>query len=727
MANLFLSVAASASEKPVIHEKILFGFEEDNASKNWETTEGGEIDVVSGPAQKSDSNDSPSGKALHVRLPKNGVLKAKSSVIPNEWTNYSDISFWVYREVAVAKNQQKVAADIRLRVKDGKGYYWRQIEINHSGWKRVSVPLRWFRLGDSRVPGWENVSHLEIIFNDRADLIIDTILVRSERKSGPLVTSDDLQEVAFPGVAEGKVRSAINPDIWIMTNEPDLDLAVLTKHLQLVAARVTKDLSLPKIQEGRCPVLVVFASRQQFQSYPVHLAVKLNAEPILPRSAGFTTDAIGTSYWDPIAREKRPAFTHEFVHSLVERTLGINCRGDWLHEALANHYQLQFHPQPGLAEVVRAGFKKSGIPFSRLCNGMMVSSEHYWRLATLGEMLLTDEKYKSKIPALLAALSQAETTALQPHLENILKCTWDDLERDWKLHCAKQYDAAPDGVPAKDRPVLPPDVEVHGVGLYQPRWDGFSLREVIDWKTFAEVLRESTKTKKGLAWRIWSRLPEEARSVLQDADKSAAVGKRSLQINSDLFKEILKDRRTVSDGFLLVLNDKTFYSPKEIEGLETSKQVQELFLKGPLRTKLDTRLMNRLVLKTVCPKVFRTEPDDPSEVVVEVKTNKPIVLVLTAYHSCNWVVKPGLDAKIAWVIVSGYYQQQVSGVTCPVATVGRYEKSGDYFAGSLSVHDKSSKDFDSYQKKIRELTSHEISSFQGYESYGGVPINVPRK
>lgn len=723
LSAVFLALTAMAGAGAAdLTDKTLFDFEGEKAP-GWEASAGGTAATVPGPKAVAEGADRPAAGALQVKVPKAGWVRSAAGAISEDWTGYSDLTFWVHRTDAVVKDQPRVTGEVRVRAARG-GHYWRRFEVTRPGWQQISLPLRWFRPADSRVPGWDRMSRLEFYFREAADLTIDTVRARADRESGPHPTPDDLREVGFPGSPAGAVRSKIESDLWVLTNAPDLDLDGLTKHLRKVADRVVKDLGLPE-PKGPPPCLMVFANRQQYQAFPVHLAEKLDAEPALPKTEGYSTSGVGTSYWDAVAGSGRPVYTHEFVHSLIEQCLGVGSRGDWLHEGIATYYQLVFHPQLNIGEVVREEFARKGSPRSlpRVCGGSQVPTGRYWQVGTLVEMLMTEERYKPQFAGLLTALCKSESTDLAPHLSKVLGTSWEDLETDWATFCVRRYRGAPAPGEVAGRPELPADTEVHGVGVYQPQTVRFGLGEVRDWPGLAARLSAGPRGA-GPAGRIWDRLPEPARRVLTDPDRAAAIAKLPAGSTGDRVRTILEDRRAVLEGFQTVLEDATLHATKEFAGLTLTDAGKELIRKGDKRSGLETRRLNRLLLRGTFPDEWGADPVDPEAVEVEVKVSRPVVLVLTACESCRWVVRPGRGAKVLWVIVSGYYPQEVDGVTCPVTVVGRLSSSGDSYRDSIYVYDKSSDRYERYQERVAGLTGKPIMTFQGANTYPGKPFIV---
>jgi len=218
-----------------------------------------------------------------------------------------------------------------------------------------------------------------------------------------------------------------------------IDTNKLADHLQTVAESVLKQLALPK-QEGLRGTLIVFDRDADYRQFVPRLGAYWNAHAAEPKSGGFTVQAIATAAYSEQHGTLRPVFTHEFIHSLLARALRVSNRGEWLHEGLANYYQLRFHPQENIAEIVRSGVEdpSNHLPLEQLCSGKPVPMNRYWQAMTVVEMLLTDDAYRASLPQLLEAFGTDGSTDLGPRLE-ILGKDWASLAEDWKRFCLRHY------------------------------------------------------------------------------------------------------------------------------------------------------------------------------------------------------------------------------------------------------------------------------------------------
>ena len=105
----------------------------------------------------------------------------------------------------------------------------------------------------------------------------------------------------------------------------------------------------------------------------------------------------------------------------------------------------------------------------------------------------------------------------------------------------------------------------------------------------------------------------------------------------------------------------------------------------------------------------------PDRIEVEVKsTETPIVLSLAAYQATRWKLNVEDGAKIAQVIVGGYFEPLIEGVPDGVPVYfSSYlpKKNRDYFFG----HAWHSKYTRTMVKRLKMLTGLDVATFQGEE------------
>ncbi len=444
-AFLLAAVSTRAEDPPAPTapaERALLTFDEGQPAATWGVDgicRHSFVDVVDAPAGPGPA---PRGKALSVSAPRAGALVASGFDLPKDWRGFRAVSFWVWRDEAEAVRRPTGRYELQV-IEDGAGAYFRRVvELQHVGWTRVWLPLRWFRWGDGRVPRWDRIAHLGFVFPEGAELLIDTVTLAPEDASGAAqLTVADLRNLAFPGADEGASRVVETPDAVVLTDAPDLDPAKLARHLADVKQAVYQ--TFPFLDPAFLPpVVIVFRTHEAYQDFPPRFAQRLNGLSGEPQSGGYTIMGIATSAWNAKFGQDRPVVAHEYVHALLSLSALLPNHGDWAQEGLASLFQLRFHPQEDIAAVIAKGVAdpRAQTPLRELCGGGRIPLHRYWQAMTVWETLLANGKYAPKLPELFRAFRETRTTDLGRHL-TLLGATWEDLTREWQEHCTTKYGA----------------------------------------------------------------------------------------------------------------------------------------------------------------------------------------------------------------------------------------------------------------------------------------------
>ena len=382
----------------------------------------------------------PSGFAARISTAGNAGLFAKSGGIAQNLLNVSAVELWIYRSPEAAKRGADTI-EFRFVEADGRGVFLSKVELTHEGWKQLSLPLRWFRWGEGRVPRWNKIDRWGVWFRDAAEVQIDDVaILRQDDPDIALLQAADYRQIAFPDIKRDDDRELERDHILLATSAKELDLKQLFAHLQQVKAQLERDLSVPD-DFPEPAVLLVFDRKESYADFTPRLAKQLQAVAPAPRSDGFTIQGIATSYYDEKFGTLRPVYTHEFVHAVLSRGWRLPNHGEWLQEGLAVTYQLRFHPQADYGKIVADGIAKpeNHSPLEELTSGEKVPMNRYWQAATFAEMLATDKKYAPKFKALIEAFAKSGSTKLGPQREAVLGASWETLTSDWKTFCSERY------------------------------------------------------------------------------------------------------------------------------------------------------------------------------------------------------------------------------------------------------------------------------------------------
>ena len=425
-------------------DNTLFDFDSFGLSSRWAAQ--GKIAVerkpppmpfAADPERRERGSRGPAGAAVHLKAADNSIFFTKAKRVPTDWQPYETVSFWVYRD---PDQQNSVTIELQLFQPNNRTRHWRRVTIDHQGWQQYTVPTRWMRWSDDGVPDWANVSRLGFFFRDAGDIWIDSITIEdADSELGASIIAKDLVAIAFPNGGK-HIKVAEDRQVTVVTGTPAIDLPKLVNHLTSVRQTIEADFAFIPAT-AHVPKLVIAADKKSYQQFVTDYATALSGQVRTPNSDGFTLHDVSTSYWEPKYGTLRPVYTHEFVHSLLSHVLRIPNKQEWLHEGLATYYQLRFHPQANVAELVQKGIEdqKFSAPLPQVCNGEAIPNRLYWQAMTLVEMLLSTDKYKSQLPKLLATLRQSGSTNLEPHLRTVLGTDWEQLADDWRTHCRRRY------------------------------------------------------------------------------------------------------------------------------------------------------------------------------------------------------------------------------------------------------------------------------------------------
>lgn len=380
----------------------------------------------------------PAGTAAWVTAEEGAVVALTG--VPEDWRNVRSVGFSVYRAPEEVEAHPTTTLEVRVVQPDNRAWHWRKVELSHVGWAEIVLPLRWFRWSDGRTPSLAEVEHLALYFRTPGTVVVDNLYLVEGDPGAALLTLDDLAPVAFPGAPEDQLARRETESVRLLTDEPALDTDQLATHLGEVDARIRADLPF-LAQPDAPPMMLVFASTGGYRTFHPRFGAMLNSDLAPPRSSGFTVLGIATSTWEDRFGTLRPVYAHEYVHAVLAASAGLPNHGEWFQEGMASRYQLQFHPQANLGQIVADGIADPDmhLPLKKLCSGKPIPENRYWQAATVIQLLLARKDYRSKLPDLLEAFRQARTTDLGPALGSILGTDWETLEADWLAFCREHY------------------------------------------------------------------------------------------------------------------------------------------------------------------------------------------------------------------------------------------------------------------------------------------------
>jgi hypothetical protein len=435
-ASLFIALWIVALPAWAEEREVLSDFEQPGLAQQFEAL--AKIQLSREPIAEAAPAAGPTGTALRAKLEGQGTFVTKNGALKQDLLNASDVELWIHRSADDAEGGA-ATLEVQFFEPDGQARFWSKLTVDHTGWKKHTLPLRWFRWGEGRIPRWDKIDRWGLTFRDPTDVQIDNVaLVRQDDPDAALPQVDDYATLAFPEAKPAATKKYEADGLKLLTNALELDVERLGEHLQKVQREVEADCG--KLSPHAWPAtMIVFATQEEYRAFFPRLAAQYRAEMAPPKSAGFTAIGVAASYWDAAQGTLRPVYTHEFVHAALSRHSGLPNHGEWLQEGLASMYQLRHHPQADFDKILRTSLAKGEYePLPALAAGDRIAMNRYWQAATLCELLAQDKKYQGKLPRLIAGFSERGKTELASQCKEALGVDMEELEADWKHWCANR-------------------------------------------------------------------------------------------------------------------------------------------------------------------------------------------------------------------------------------------------------------------------------------------------
>lgn len=250
---------------------------------------------------------------------------------------------------------------------------------------------------------------------------------------------------------------------------------------------------------------------------------------------------------------------------------------------------------------------------------------------------------------------------------------------------------------------VPKDAEVHVVAVRAPHLQGVSEKEILDWHELALQLTADTQhaiqVRKCCSLRIGKDVADELQKM--------NAGLRSREgAQAGLTARFAMD---LSFG----ISKPNFYDTTAFAGVKLPKAVQELVELGDKRTTFQTQRMNRDLLHVLFPKCIAPTPRDFQTARVTVKAGKPVVLVLTSYQQCQWVVEVEKGATVSGVFLFGSHAQAVKGTDAPVYYGALLSPDGKLSGHThLNFFSEKAPEYESAKQFVKDKTGCDVASFQ---------------
>jgi hypothetical protein len=308
-----------------------------------------------------------------------------------------------------------------------RAWFWRKVTLDKPDWQTVELPLRYFRYSPGAALDWKETHRFAIHFRDAGTLSVDGFeLVPGEGPHPAYLSAEELGRFAFGDEA---VHFRGEPFV-VVTDEQKLDGKAVLAALEELETLIERD--FPDLPRATRPVLVlVFAEREAYQDFWPKFGERFNSVVPEVASDGYTLLGVaGSSYSDEYG-PVRPSYVHEACHALLAQVLGIANQSEWLHEGLANYYQLHWTGQDVHAlmrDRIEAG---KHVPLEALLNGQSISARDYGQAVLFVEWLVEDPARRKAFWSAMLEMKERASTDLAPLAAKHFGKTLAEMEAAW--------------------------------------------------------------------------------------------------------------------------------------------------------------------------------------------------------------------------------------------------------------------------------------------------------
>lgn len=308
-----------------------------------------------------------------------------------------------------------------------RAWFWRKVTLNKPDWQTVELPLRYFRYSPGAALDWKEAHRFAIHFRDAATLYVDGFeLVPGEGLHPAYLSAEELGKFAF-----GEDAKFFHDDPFVVvTDEEKLDGKAVLAALKELETLIERD--FPDLPGAARPVVVlVFAQRDAYRDFWPKFGERFNSVVPEVTSDGYTLLGVaGSSYSDEYG-PVRPAYVHEACHAILAQSLGIANQSEWLHEGLANYYQLHWSKQDVHALMHDTIERGTHVPLAKLAGGERISGRDYGQAVLLVEWLLEDPGRRKAFQSAMLDMRERASTELAPLAVKHFGMTLDEMESAW--------------------------------------------------------------------------------------------------------------------------------------------------------------------------------------------------------------------------------------------------------------------------------------------------------
>lgn len=389
---------------------------------NWQAT--GTIEVQRNAAPKPQPTQGVEGQLITCRAEGPSRITTKTRQRPN-FENFDTIQLRIQVENASADAPKSFEFQAHSPTRSAS--LWRKFVVSQPNWQIIRLPMQHFRYSAGARLEWEEVSNFGIAFRDQGTVHLDRIeLVASQSGSNPFFTPEEIGKTAF-GAAS---RVASTNRFALITNDQRVDAKATLAECEQLFKLIYDD--FPEAPRPSRPVpILIFRTEQGFRRF-WHRLAKLYAASVPPvRSAGYSLFGIAGTFYSDEFGPVRPVLIHEACHALLARSFGLSNSSEWLHEGLANYYQLHWTKQDA-HKLNRARIRNGKHrPLRELLNGQRIAMRDYAQATLFVKWLIEHDAYKEQFAKALQEMRKRNSTEFEPICERHFGKPLDELELDW--------------------------------------------------------------------------------------------------------------------------------------------------------------------------------------------------------------------------------------------------------------------------------------------------------
>jgi hypothetical protein len=309
-----------------------------------------------------------------------------------------------------------------------KAWRWSKVTLDVPDWRTVELPTKYFRHSPAAYLPFEETRRFAFRFRTTGRFNLDTIelLDRGFGTRPAELSLEEIGELAFGSEAtihRGKSFAVITDELRL---KPTETMAALDKMLSMILTDFP-ELKAPK----QLSPLLVFSDEARYRAFWAKLAEKFNSDGPTPESDGYSMLGIAGSFYDHRLGSIRPVYLHEACHAVMARLFGISSEGDWLHEGLANYYQLRWTNQDlgSIAKTLVANRRL--ISLQGLLNGRTIAMEHYAQAALFIEWIMVNSTRKARLLPAIRYMAKEGSTTFEPAARTHFGASVQRIESSW--------------------------------------------------------------------------------------------------------------------------------------------------------------------------------------------------------------------------------------------------------------------------------------------------------